>query len=195
MTVRFWWVRHGPTHAKGFVGWKDMPADLSDTAALARLSAFLPTDAVVMSSDLQRAVATADAIAAGRSRLANNPLFREMDYGDWDGMSMDAVARRDPDTSRAFWSEPGNTAAPNGESWNDLYARISGAVDTVVAGIGAGDIIVVAHFGVILTALQRATGMTPKAAFSFKIDNLSVTRLDYIRDARAWRVQGVNYLP
>lgn len=40
--ARLWWVRHGPTHAKTFIGWTDRPADLSDTAALARLAAFLP---------------------------------------------------------------------------------------------------------------------------------------------------------
>ena len=36
--TRLWWVRHGPTHAKAMVGWRDLPADLSDTAALARLA-------------------------------------------------------------------------------------------------------------------------------------------------------------
>ena len=30
-------IRHGPTHAKGMVGWSDLAADLSDTQALARL--------------------------------------------------------------------------------------------------------------------------------------------------------------
>ena len=53
---RFFWVRHGPTHAKTMVGWSDLPADLSDTARLARLSAHLPDGAPVVSSDLVRAV-------------------------------------------------------------------------------------------------------------------------------------------
>jgi alpha-ribazole phosphatase len=35
--TRFWLVRHGPTHAKAMVGWSDLPADLSDTAALSRV--------------------------------------------------------------------------------------------------------------------------------------------------------------
>ncbi|MEJ1993014.1 MAG: phosphoglycerate mutase family protein, partial [Maritimibacter sp.] len=55
-------VRHGPTHQKNFVGWRDVPADLSDTAALARLSAALPDSAALISSDLIRAIATADAV-------------------------------------------------------------------------------------------------------------------------------------
>ena len=60
---RVHWVRHGPTHAKTLVGWTDLPADLSNTAQLQRLSDHLPQDAVVISSDLIRAADTADAIA------------------------------------------------------------------------------------------------------------------------------------
>ena len=44
------------------VGWTDLPADLSDLAALTRLNAHLP-DAPVISSDLSRAVTTADALS------------------------------------------------------------------------------------------------------------------------------------
>ena len=32
------WVRHGPTHQKSFVGWRDVPADLSDHAQIERLA-------------------------------------------------------------------------------------------------------------------------------------------------------------
>ncbi len=195
MTTRFWWVRHGPTHAKGFVGWKDIPADLSDTAALQRLEAYLPADAAVVSSDLQRAVATADAIAGNRRRLPHDPQLREMDFGDWDGLPMTEVERISPVESRKFWSEPGDIAPPNGESWNALSGRVAAAVNGIISEHGPGDIIAVAHFAVILSSIQRASGMTPKAVFSFRIDNLSVTRLDFIHDARSWRVGGVNHLP
>ncbi|MFT7136552.1 MAG: alpha-ribazole phosphatase, partial [Akkermansiaceae bacterium] len=46
------WVRHGPTHEKTLVGWRDVPADLSDHAQIARLNAHLPRDAILVSSDL-----------------------------------------------------------------------------------------------------------------------------------------------
>ena len=63
------WVRHGPTHQKIFVGWRDVAADLSAVDQIARLAAHLPKDAVVVSSDLIRCVTTADAIAGTRTRL------------------------------------------------------------------------------------------------------------------------------
>ena len=49
--TRLFLVRHGPTHAKTMVGWSDLPADLSDRAALDRLAGFLPDQATVISSD------------------------------------------------------------------------------------------------------------------------------------------------
>lgn len=195
MTTRLWFVRHGPTHSKAAVGWTDIPADLSDLGALQRLSNYLPEQASIISSDLQRASATADAVQGDRLRLSNTPSLREMNFGDWDGRLFQDIAKSDPDTSRKFWETPGSIAPLNGESWNDLAARISSAVDAIISNHGKGDVIIVGHFAVILTALQRASGMAPKSAFAFKIDNLSVTRLDYLHEAKSWRIHGVNHLP
>jgi len=195
MTTRLWFVRHGPTHSKAAVGWSDIPADLTDLNALARLSSHLPTQANIISSDLIRASATADAIQDGRNRLPNSATLREMNFGDWDGQLFADIAKSDPEISRKFWEFPGATAPPNGESWDDLSTRISGAIDEIVTNYGTGDIVIVGHFAAILTALQRASGMSAKAAFSFKIDNLSVTRLDYLHASKSWRVHGVNHLP
>lgn len=195
MITSFWWVRHGPTHASGAVGWTDLPADLSDTAAIRRLSLYLPERASVISSDLMRASATADAITNSENRRPHNPNLRELNYGDWDGLPFDEIGKRDPVLSRQIWQDPGDVAPPNGESWNMLSTRVDGAVDDIISQNAGESVVVVAHFAVILTALQRASNMSAKAAFSFKIDNLSVTRLDYLHDANAWRVMGVNHLP
>ena len=78
--TRWWWVRHGPTHEKAFVGWRDVPADLSDHAQLKRLSDFLPADALVVSSDLIRASDTASAIQGARTELPHEHNFREMNF-------------------------------------------------------------------------------------------------------------------
>ncbi|WP_298561017.1 histidine phosphatase family protein [uncultured Aliiroseovarius sp.] len=190
--VTWWWVRHGPTHAKNMVGWRDLPADLSDKAALARLSDHLPDSAAVISSDLIRASATADAIGDGRTRLPHHPDLREFHFGDWDGLGWQDVSARDPDLSRAFWETPGDHVAPGGESWNQLAARVSGVVD-VLNGAGHRHIIAVAHFGVILTQIARAGRMTAYDALGHKIDNLSVTRLHW--DGAAWSVEAINHLP
>jgi broad specificity phosphatase PhoE len=191
--TRLWWVRHGPTHAKAFAGWRDIPADLSDSAALSRLNAHLPDGALVISSDLIRATATADALTPGRHRLPADPALREFHFGDWDGLGFAEVSARWPDLSRRYWEEPGHIAPPNGESWLQAEARVTAAVNRLLACHAGRDLIVVAHFGVILTQYARAAGLSPYEALAQPIDNLSVTRLDHT--GGAWSVHQVNHLP
>ncbi|TVQ55368.1 MAG: histidine phosphatase family protein [Rhodobacteraceae bacterium] len=189
--LRWWWVRHAPTGAPGVIGWTDAPADLSDRAALDALAAALP-HAPVVSSDLSRAVATADRIAGLRPRLGAEPALREMRFGAWEGLPAAAIAERWPEESRRFWAEPGAHAAPDGESFDDLAARVGAAVEGLNARLGSGDVIAVAHMGVVMAALARALGLSARQAMAFRIDTLSVTRLDWLPDARAWRVEAVN---
>lgn len=185
--TRFWLVRHGPTHAKAMIGWTDLPADLSDRAALDRLSAYLPPAAPVISSDLSRAVATADALG-DRQRLPHDPDLREIHFGQWERRGFAEVEAEEPALIRAFWETPGDVRPPGGESWNDLTARTWGALDRLQ---GPPDLVIVAHFGPILAALQRARGVTATEIFAQKIDNLSVTCLTLAPPA----VQSVNHQP
>jgi alpha-ribazole phosphatase len=190
--TRLWWVRHGPTHEKTFVGWRDVPADLTDHARIARLSAHLPMGAMLVSSDLCRASATADALCTGRHRLPHDAALREFNLGDWDGKHFTEVAASHPTLSRAYWEAPGDHAPPNGESWNTVTARVNATVDRLL-DLPARDIIIVAHVGVILTQVQRALGLTAYQALAHKIDNLSVTQL--VHDAVGWRAAAINHIP
>ncbi|WP_300036950.1 histidine phosphatase family protein [uncultured Roseobacter sp.] len=188
------WVRHGPTHQKSFVGWRDVPADLSDTAQISRLSRHLPDNALIVSSDLVRASATADAVQTERRRrLPHEPDLREMHFGVWDGMHFSDVADRDPDLSRRFWEEPGDIAAPEGESWNQTARRVDAVVRRLNAAHPGAQIIAVAHFGVILTQLQRALRVDPYDALAQTIDNLSVTSITW--DGENGKTGVINHLP
>ncbi|MFV0245287.1 MAG: histidine phosphatase family protein [Qingshengfaniella sp.] len=176
--MNIWWIRHGPTHAKTMIGWTDLPADLSDTAQLARLAAYLPTDAPILSSDLHRARATADAIGDGRRRLPHRPGLREIHFGAWENLNAAQVEAMDADLSRAFWSTPGPHAPPGGESWDALRARVADDV-AHLGTLGHTDLIVVAHFGVILSQIQQALGLSAAEAMGHHVDCLSVTRIRY----------------
>jgi alpha-ribazole phosphatase len=186
--TRFWLVRHGPTHAKAMIGWTDLAADLTDTAALARLSAHLPAKAPVLSSDLTRAITTADALGP-RPRLPHDPALREIHFGQWEARTFADVETEHPALIRAFWETPGDVHPPGGESWNDLTARTWGALDRLQGS--APDLIIVAHFGPILAALQRAQAATATEVFAHKIDNLSVTCLTLAPPS----VQSINHRP
>lgn len=193
MTV-WHWVRHGPTHEKAFVGWRDVPADLSDTDQIARLRAHLPQTGLVVSSDLIRASATADAVQGpDHRRLPDHCDLREFNFGVWDGMHFTEVATRDPVLSRAYWETPGDVTAPEGESWNGAAARINRCVDALNIAYPDAQIIATAHIGVILTQIQRALDVTPYKALSHVIDNLSCTRIIWTGGTAS--VEEINHCP
>lgn len=189
----FHWVRHGPTHERSFVGWRDVPADLSDTAQLARLNGFLPDDAIVVSSDLVRASATADALSGGRTRLPDMHDLREFHFGDWDGCHFSEVAETHPQLSRAYWENPGEPTPPGGESWNMAANRVRPAVEALIERFPGQHIIAVAHIGVIMTQVERASGRPAREVIGNRIDNLSVTEL-HLSDT-GWQIRRINHLP
>jgi len=188
---RLHWVRHGPTNATSMVGWSDLPADLSDRARLDRLSRHLPAEAVVVSSDLIRAVQTADAIAGGRERLAPDPELREIHFGAWELQGFDGI--EDQTLLRAFWETPGDICPPGGESWHQVSARVDRAIARLRAAHPGKDVIVVAHMGTILTQVQQALGLSGYDTFAHKIDNLSVTELHWHGDR--WEAVRINHCP
>lgn len=184
---RFWLVRHAPTHARTMVGWTDIAADLSDQAQIARLHAFLPAVPVV-SSDLSRAIRTADCLAP-RLRLPHDPGLREIHFGAWEMKTHLEAEASDPHLIRAFWDQPGTPRAPGGESWDDLTARIGRTLSRLSQQ--ADELIIVAHFGAILAALQLAGGLTAPEVLSHKIDNLSVTSISFAPGA----MHQINHIP
>ena len=189
--TRVYLVRHGPTHQKNFVGWRDVPADLSDTSTIERLNAYLPKDATIISSDLSRAITTADAITGQRQRLAHEPQFREFNFGRWDGLNFKQVSETDPMLSRKFWEQPGDIAAPDGESWNAVADRVDRAIDKLMTDHKS--LIIVAHFGVIMTQIARAERKGAYAAMSYEIDNFSVTETHW--DGNRWNIGKINHKP
>ena len=188
---RFFWVRHGPTHAKGMVGWTDLPADLSDTAQIGWLDRELPREALVVSSDLVRASATADAIQSERQRLEHDAALREIHFGDWEMKHWKEI--EDQERLQAYWDQPGEVSPPNGESWNAVSLRVSAAVDGLIAAYPGRDIVAVAHFGVILTRVQQAGRLTAEAALGHSVDPLSVTRTEF--GAEGWRLGKIGACP
>ena len=89
-----------------------------------------------------------------------------------------------------YWEEPGTVAPPNGESWDAGAARMNAAVDALIGT--HPDIIIVAHFGMILTQVQRALNINPHNALSYPIDNLSVTQITH---NGTWSCGPINHKP
>lgn len=201
--TRWWWIRHAPViqSENRIYGQTDLPADCSNAALFGALAEALPRDAVLVTSDLQRAVQTAAAIAGAGLELPKSilePALREQHLGDWQGeLRLEFAAKWGRD-ARRFWLVPAEERAPNGESFADLVARVIPTVERLTLEHAGKDIVCVAHGGTIKAALSHALSLDYERALSFSIANCSVTRLDHVEQgdpASAWRVAMVNWSP
>jgi alpha-ribazole phosphatase len=182
--TRLWLIRHAPVAGTpGALHDLDAPVDVSDTTALSRLKAQLPTSHMAITSAARRARATAAALGL-EPRV--EPAFNEQDFGQWTGRTHNELRRDFGAAYDDFWHEPAGGRPPGGESFVEQVARVRTAIDA----LRAGDVIVVAHGGTIRAALAVALGIAAEAALRFVIDPLSLTRLDRLHGG--WRVVFVN---
>ncbi|MCH7627764.1 histidine phosphatase family protein [Novosphingobium sp.] len=155
-------VRHGPPRSAGLLlGQSDeAPADPSGGLRDAVPEA-LPISHV-WSSDLQRARVGAEAIARSRSiGLSMDPRWRELDFGEWEGLSADDVPR---EGLTRFWDDPDASPPPGGERWSALQARIRAAlVDLDDMGL------VVTHGGAMRAAVAVLTGLDHRQVWAFDL--------------------------
>lgn len=205
--TRWWWVRHAPVPDGGRIyGQKDLPCDCSDRAVFEAVAATLPREAVWVTSHLQRTTQTAAAIitaSGGRHKPVEIPAFEtfaEQHLGDWQGMNRDEFKRMTGMGTTSFWFNAAHEKAPNGESFNDLVARVTGTIDDLTKANRGKHIVAVTHGGTIRAAIGHALGIAPDAVHAFTIDNCSVTCLDHIHDptgknADKWRIGAVNHRP
>jgi len=201
--TRWWWIRHAPViqTENRIYGQTDLPCDCTDEILFGGLAKALPSEAVLVTSDLQRATQTAAAIVSAGLALPDGILdaaFREQHFGDWQGeMREEFFARRGGHVPGSWLVAP-EERAPNGESFVDLVERVIPAVVRYTQDHGGKDIVCVAHGGTIKAALGHALGLTYDQALAFSLANCSLTRLDHlVRDdgAESWRIGMVNWLP
>lgn len=138
---RVYLARHGRTalNAEGRLrGLSDPPLDEVGIAEVARLAAVLAArhPAAVVSSPLQRAVATAQAIgSAAHVPVAVDARLSDRDYGPMTGLRRDDVERRYGSVD----------SAPGVENWEALTARARRAFLELVTEIGTGPVVLVSH--------------------------------------------------
>lgn len=168
-------VRHGETvhNVSGVVqGWGD--SELSDRGArqvrrlAERLRAYQPD--AIYSSPLQRARATADAIAAVTGlEVQTIDELREMNYGGWEGRSFLDVRREDEELYRR-WIADADCPCPQGESHNDVRQRFARAIER----IDAARPVVVTHGTAIRIGATTLMNMPVMASRHFAQDNAAL---------------------
>jgi probable phosphoglycerate mutase len=182
MTTTLLLVRHGQTawnkdlHFRGRV---DLPLDetgLNQAEAVARCLAAEFQPAALLSSPLQRARQTAEAIAqATQLNLQDEKCLIDLDYGQFSGLSPTEAETKFLELYRAWLNVPHIIRFPAGESLDDVHARLSDLLGRVTNLYPNAQVILVTHQVVCQVLLCHLLGIHNGYFSHFQVDPASLT--------------------
>jgi probable phosphoglycerate mutase len=190
-------LRHGRTewNATGrFQGQLDSPLDVIGQAqALAAAVAVAPMgpDAIV-SSDLSRTADTAAAVAAETGDdVVLDPRLREINLGEWQGLTRTEARERFPD-EYAAWQAGSDSRRGGGETYAEVGARSVECVVEWLDQLGPGSLLVaVTHGGTARATIGTLLGLDPDTWW--RLAPLGNCRWSLLSDmGRGWRLEEHN---
>lgn len=179
-------IRHGETswnaerRLQGHLDIALNDAGQRQAAALGRALADERFDLIV-ASDLQRAHATAQAVAAHHGlQVHTDPRLRERGYGAFEGLLYAEIEARYPQDFASWQARNVDAVMPHGgrvaESFRMFYRRSIDAILDWAARHPDARLALVAHGGVLECAYREAQQMELATPRSFPIRNASINR-------------------
>jgi probable phosphoglycerate mutase len=185
--TRIFALRHGQTAwnaEQRLQGHADVPLDETGRLQAEQVAQALAGEplAAIYSSDLGRALATAQAVARTTgAAITVDPRLRERGFGRFEGHVYADIARLWPEDADRWRRREPDFQPGGGESLVAFYRR---SIDAVAsrAGLHPGEAIaVVAHGGVLDCLYRAATGLDLSAPRSWRLGNAALNRLLFVR--------------
>lgn len=142
--------------------------------------------AAIYSSDLARAHATAHSIAQRLGQTVQiDARLRERAFGEYEGSTFTDLERAFPDDIARWRARDPLWAPPGGESLAALGERVLAATHQLAERHAGGQIVLVAHGGVLDMLYRSATRQDVDAPRTWELPNASINRL-------LWSPQGLS---
>jgi 2,3-bisphosphoglycerate-dependent phosphoglycerate mutase len=135
----------------------------------------------VYSSPLQRALRTAEAVAAHHRLTVNlDPRLMERHLGEWAGLTGNEADDKYPQVrSGKDWRLLG---PPGGESMMDLMTRAASALGAIVDAHPNDRVVVVSHGGTLNAYLMHLMGLPAASHVHFAFGNTAIARVQLEND-------------
>ena len=151
-------VRHGETDANitdRLQGQSDHPLNASGEVQAELVAERLKDEEfdVILSSDLSRALVTAEKIACGRQIICSE-LLREWHFGKWQGLTRKEIIEGYPEEFSRFRSGSLECAPPGGETAGEFLERARGFMNMLLREYAGKRILCISHGGFIKQTLK-----------------------------------------
>jgi broad specificity phosphatase PhoE len=183
--LRLFAIRHGETESareRRFTGSRDVtltPHGLRQSEAVARALAGAFVGAVYASPQ-RRALDSAAPIARALQQTVRvEPAFREMVFGDWEGLTRAEVAVRDPETFAAWRATPHLAQPPGGERLDAVAARVAAGLQALLEAHGGQTVVLVTHAIVARLIVLAGLGLGPDRLWSVDASPAGITEIEY----------------
>ena len=169
--MKLYFVRHGETDMNArnmFYGWYDADINakgISQAEELREAFRDIHIDKIY-SSDLKRALHTAQIIADGRP-VEIVPDLREMAYGIWENRTWESMTESDRELLKKWRYDWLNLEIPEGETFMGFYDRVTKGLDKIVKENKGKHVLVVSHNGALSAMHCHLTGAGPKGFWNF----------------------------
>lgn len=183
LMTRIFLVRHGETawNVEGrFQGQSDTPLNETGRQQADALGNYLKGKnlQVIYTSDLVRALNTARIIGAYHNvDIKPDPRLRELNFGSWEGMDYYEIQAKHPKELTDWQENILNTAPPGGESLEQLAKRVQAVYEHIIPTDLKGDILIVAHGGVLQVLLCYALNLPFQNYWQFHLDPGSLSEI------------------
>lgn len=183
--MKFYLIRHGRTEwndLNHIQGKSDIPLNDKGIRQAHTLADKIKADNLpircIYTSPLIRATQTAAII----SEALNIPYYtldglREVDLGDWEGLTWEDIAEKFPENYRHWYIERRYTKAHGGESYNDMLLRTLDALNGLASACNE-DIAIVSHSAVIMALMCYINKVPFTQMRNYKPANASITVID-----------------
>ena len=178
-------IRHGETawNVDGRIqGQLDVPLNDTGRWQVHRLALAVADEGIgaIYSSDLLRALETAQAIARGCGQAITTDVgLRERGFGVFEGLSYAEINRRWPEQAERWRKRDPEFGAEGGETLRAFYERSVGTAARLAALHTGETIALVSHGGVMDCLYRAASRIALDAPRSWQLGNASINRLLY----------------
>jgi broad specificity phosphatase PhoE len=188
MSVRVFVVRHGETawsRERRFAGGRDISLSEGGRRQCEAVAQALAGTGVtaVWASPLERARLAAEIIAKPHHLAVEaEPDFREMGFGQWEGLTREEVAARFPREWEVWNRSPAGFAAPGGEALAAVAARVARGLVKLKAAHEGGVVVLVAHAIVTRLIVLDALGLGRDRLWAVDAAPAGISELEYRED-------------
>lgn len=181
--MKLFLTRHGQTDwniARRYQGHSDTALNQIGIHQAEQLAKRLSTETIhaIYSSDLTRAANTAKAIAAFHQlEVHTDTCWRELSFGDWEGMTYEEMSAHSPDLFDAWMKDSLNVSTPNGETLTQLAERVTAAFHALKKNHKDQTVLVVSHSGALQTLIAFTLGVDLSRYWQFRVSQASLSEM------------------